>query len=144
MDVKQYMKNRFGKAYFGTTTYSKPSYSTSNYSDSRSFHGPQFGYSGFGTDDDFDREDVLVENAWVMNPVKKYFQNIWAVELWVQYFDAAGNGYQVTDTKDTICDHVKQDMVNVIINGEQRKKHKKKGIWMVFEQFNKLIVREKK
>jgi hypothetical protein len=141
MDIKQYMKNRFGKTYFGTTTYSNPKYSTSSYSDSRSFQGPHYGYAGMGYHEDYEWDgDEVVYSP----PKKTFFKNVYDVNYDTIYVDGAGNKYEMIDYKDTICHSVKHDMVNVIINGENRKKHKKKGIWMQFDSFNKIIVREEK
>jgi len=131
MDIKQYMKNRFGSTTVVSTTYG---------------YGSEYGY-GYGGDyyeKEHSREwrPLRTNNNISWNDEEEvevgYFQSIWNVVFHTKYYDVNGNSYTVVDTRDRE-DGVKEDMVQVKKNTEN-KRNKQKPTWMAFKEFNKLIV----
>lgn len=131
MDIKQYMKNRFGSTTVVSTTYG---------------YGSEYGY-GYGGDyheREYSREwrPLRTNNNISWNDEEEeevgYFQSVWNVIFHTKYFDKNGNSYTVVDTRDRE-DGVKEDMVQVKKNTEN-KRNKQKPTWMTFKEFNKLIV----
>lgn len=131
MDIKQYMKNRFGSTTVVSTTYG---------------YGGDYGY-GYGGDyheREYSREwrPLRTNNNISWNDEEEeevgFFQSVWNVTFHHKYFDVNGNSYTVVDTRDRE-DGVKEDMVQVKKNTEN-KRNKQKPTWMTFKEFNKLIV----
>lgn len=143
MDIKQYMKNRFGSTTVVSTTYGYGS--EYGYGYGSEYGGDYYETRGFEREHSREWRPLRTNNNISWNDEEEengeevgYFQSVWNVTFHHKYFDVNGNSYTVVDTRDRE-DGVKEDMVQVKKNTEN-KRNKQKPTWMTFKEFNKLIV----
>ena len=152
MDIKQYMKNRFGPEYSTSSwssTSSAPVKKKHNKVES-SFNFFNYG-GGHALSSDYctyqhccTEETCICEKDFTpINKVKSkkgYFRDIWEVEWYKPYKDKHGNIYEIHNTEEAINNLQNKDKVYIIVNAYLDTRKKNKGRWMPFKEFNEKIV----
>ena len=142
MDIKQYMRNRFGTGIVTRTT---------SHVSNKHHSSTTYGYGGYVAEEEtladwyrklprYPQEDDDLDDG--PNNDAGYFDSINHVVVKHRYWDIKGNSYFVMSLKTTYTG-AKENMVEYLLNDNFKKNRKvKDSKWMTFKQFSKLIVNE--